>query len=378
MHTYALTAQNLEELEAALLQCQQNHFKPNFALIFSSVERDLEKLISLFDRQDIELFGCTSAGEILNDQVYATSIVGLLLQLEPDSFQLHFSGESEKSTYQKALETGKLADQLYTDPAIIVGSGGVAINADDIIDGLKAGLGREVPIFGGLAGDDLNLSQTFVFSRKNISDNGLISLILDNQKVSVTGLAISGWEAIGITHTITKAVDNVVYTIDDEPALDVFIKYFGYFDNANLQGKPISTISSQYPLQIMREDGSSVLRSPLIGDEKEKTLILAGGIRQGDRFRFSISPGFQVIDQTIEAFGQFHELVPKADALILFSCKGRHAALGPMIEDEIKGIYNYWNVPMIGFFSYGEIGATPNGACSFHNETCSLVLLKSQ
>ena len=34
--------------------------------------------------------------------------------------------------------------------------------------------------------------------------------------------------------------------------------------------------------------------------------------------------------------------------------------------------------PMIGFFSYGEIGNVKGGACDFHNETCSLVLLKER
>jgi hypothetical protein len=47
------------------------------------------------------------------------------------------------------------------------------------------------------------------------------------------------------------------------------------------------------------------------------------------------------------------------------------------MEDEIRGIFEYWDKPMIGFFSYGEIGATEGAQCDFHNETCTLVSLKS-
>jgi hypothetical protein len=112
-----------------------------------------------------------------------------------------------------------------------------------------------------------------------------------------------------------------------------------------------------------------------VGDREAGTLVLAGGVRNGDKFRFSIAPGFEVIDQTVEEFGEWKRSAPNADALILFSCKGRHAALGPLIEDEVKGIYDFWKKPMIGFFTYGEIGPSKNGRCEFHNETCSLVVI---
>lgn len=376
METYAIYADNPNQLEAAIVTCQQEHFTPKLGLIFSSIDKDLPGICEVFDQHDIDLFGCTTAGEILNDQIYDTSIVGLLFDLAPENYQLFLAANADQSTYDKAYATGQFAHQTFENPAIVIASGGVAVNAQDIVDGLKAGLGREVPIFGGLAADDLNLKQTCVFSRKGISDNGLLALVFDNSKISITGLAISGWEAIGDIHTVTKADGNVIYTIDDEPALEVFIKYFGYFDNFDLKGKPVSTISAQYPLQVLRTDGTTVLRSPLIGDEKEKSLTLAGGVSVGDQFRFSISPGFDVIDQTVKAFGNYRKKVEQADALILFSCKGRHAALGPMIEDEVKGIYDHWKAPMIGFFSYGEIGATENSTCNFHNETCSLVVIK--
>ncbi|MFK7936266.1 MAG: FIST C-terminal domain-containing protein, partial [Saprospiraceae bacterium] len=120
------------------------------------------------------------------------------------------------------------------------------------------------------------------------------------------------------------------------------------------------------------------LRSPLISNETDRSLMLAGGVQTGDQFRFSISPGLEVVDQTIAAFQDLKDQISEADALLLFSCKGRHAALGPMIEDEVKGIYDHWQQPMIGFFSYGEIGADHSGKCDFHNETCSLIVLREK
>jgi hypothetical protein len=85
-----------------------------------------------------------------------------------------------------------------------------------------------------------------------------------------------------------------------------------------------------------------------------------------------------VVEDTIQDFAWLSEKQPNADALLMFSCQGRYAALGPFLEDEIEGVYEHWKKPMIGFLSYGEIGSFKNGVCEFHNETCSLVLIKER
>jgi len=69
---------------------------------------------------------------------------------------------------------------------------------------------------------------------------------------------------------------------------------------------------------------------------------------------------------------------PNPDAIILFSCKARHWAFGPMLEDEVEEIDKLWDVPFHGFFTFGEIGKNENGNTHFFNETCSLVTLREK
>ncbi len=116
----------------------------------------------------------------------------------------------------------------------------------------------------------------------------------------------------------------------------------------------------------------------MVGNEDDGSMILAGGVKDGDRFRFSLSPGFEVVDQTVELFQQYGKKVNKTDGMILFSCIGRHMVFGPMMENEISGIYDQWQKPMTGFLTYGEIGNKKNGICEFHNVTCSLVLIRER
>lgn len=373
-----IQSESIRGILEKLQSITENEFVPNLAIVFSSISKDLEEIRLVFNQLDIDLFGCSSSGEICNDTVYEGSIVCLLIETNKDFYSIETVEYIDNDVYSSSYQLGITAKNTFEKPALIVVSGGVFVDGEKVVEGLKGALGNNVPIFGGLAGDDLALIKTSVFDKKNVTSNGLTALIFDNDKIEINGVATSGWEPIGLPHTVTKAINNIIYTINHEPALDVFLKYFGYFDNNEVKGKRVSTISAQYPLQVIREDGSSVLRAPLLASEEERTLLLAGGIKEGDQFRFSISPGFEVIDQTVEEISQLAQPHREADALILFSCKGRHSVFGPMMQDEIQGIYHQWGKPMIGFFSYGEIGQTQGSSCDFHNETCSLVIIKEK
>jgi hypothetical protein len=379
MTTVSFVSFDIATLETRLLAELKNGFRPTLAVVFSSPQLPFTDIGDLFDRYNIDLLGCTTAGEIVNAELHEAAISCLLLDVNRADYKLIFTKNTE-GVFETGRQLRHEADAAFKNPAMIVTSAGVVNDGDDIVLGLKSSkIPREIPLFGGLAGDDLSIVNTYIFSRNNITHDGMAAIVFNNDKIEIKGIATSGWQPLGTSHTVTKAEGNLIYTINNEPALDFFIRFFGFHDNADVKGKQISTISAQYPLQIMRgNDDYAVLRSPLKGDDETRSLMLVGGIKEGDRFRFSISPGIEVIDQTIAELKDFLHDTMDADALILFSCKGRHAALGPFLEDEIQGIYEHWKKPMIGFLTYGEIGNVRNGICEFHNETCSLLAIKER
>lgn len=378
MQVKTFIANSTAEILPKITSAQNDSFQPNLAIVFCSIHFDFSEVVSIFNELKIDMVGASTAGEIVNDSLYDGIITGFLIEVDKNTYGI-FSGEYEGTNpFCVCSKIGAAVRDRFDNPSVIVMSGGVTIDAEQIVYGLKDGIKREIPIYGGLAADDLQLKMTYSFSNSGVSSNGAVVLAFDSDKIELKGLATSGWEGVGMENTITHAEGNIVYTINGEPAVNAFIKYFGYFNNDS-KGIEVSEISAQYPMQIMREDGTVILRAPLMSVESNGSLVLAGGVRNGEKFRFSIAPGFEVIDQTIEEFVTWKQDVEEApDALILFSCKGRHAALGPLVEDEIKGIYDFWKKPMVGFFTYGEIGHLKNGVCEFHNETCSLVLLRER
>ncbi|MFN4253682.1 MAG: FIST signal transduction protein [Saprospiraceae bacterium] len=378
MQVKSFVARSVPEVGNLLANFRAEGFCPTLSIVFSSVETDFDALQQVFSEAGVDIVGCTSAGEIVDDSVHESVIACMAMDMNRDCYRI-FTGASESSsTYQVCFEAGQLARDTFQNPGVLLLSGGIRVDAEQLVFGVKDGVGREIPFFGGLAGDHLEMQKTLTFSNNFLTDDGIVCLILDTDRIETLGMATSGWEAIGAENLITKAEGNVVHTINDQPALDVMLRHFGFFGNVAQKGETLRTLNIQYPFQLTRESGDTVLRIPMFADYERRTITLAGGVREGERFRFSIAPGFEVVEKTVEEFSTMREKMPDADAVILFSCIGRHTEFGPLIDEEVQGLYNHWQAPMIGFFTYGEIGNTPHNTTEFHNETCALVTLREK
>lgn len=366
-------ADSVSSLENQLQKHTAADFSPTLAFVFASVAQDIDAISNLFDKYDIQLVGCTTSGEFVNEQVSNQEMAILLLDMKKENFSVYVA--EEEDTILAAKNAALDAKNKFENPALIVFSGGLATNGDNIIKGVNE-VGN-YPLFGGLAGDDFKMQATYIFTNNKKSDKALLFLAIDKENVTVEGLATSGWKAVGTPKIATKAEGNILYTIDNEPALDVFLKYFDIPTPADRRKDIVAEVGIKYPLQIQR-DGYTTLRAPLMAND-DGALILAGEVPQGASMFFSMPPDFDVIDQSVEDLGTLKEEFPEADAIVLVSCGARQAALGPMIEGELEGLQKLWNAPLVGFFSYGEIG-TMNGAsvCDLHNETVSLILLKEK
>jgi hypothetical protein len=373
-----ILASSIEQLWHQLDGVLCEDIQATLAIIMSSSGFDVFQISEVFKKFDIDMIGCTTAGEIKDGSLSEHSITVMLFDI-PKSWYKVISESNTDSIKNTARSIRQQAHQAFDSPSLFVLTGGLFNDGEEIVEGLKEGYSEEIKIFGGLAGDDLNSKETFCFTQEVVYNNGIVAIAFDSEHLEINGLATSGWETLGSDHVVTKAKGNIIYSINNEPALDYFIKFFGYYDENRVSGKLVSTISAQYPFQIKKPGGYTVLRSPLASNADDRSLILLGRIEEGTSFRFSISPGVEVIHETTQQFFDFKEAsAQEVDALILVSCKGRHAALGPFIVDEINNIYSHWNKPMIGFLSYGEIGNLHNGICDFHNETCCLITFKEK
>jgi hypothetical protein len=372
MKPSVFSATSVQEVEAHLEDASKEGLKPTLAIAFSSVAHDLDAVSAAFARHDIDVFGASTSGEILNDEVHEESIVVMLLHVSRNAYQLRVFDGQEKTSAQIGQSVAQWAKTVYDNPALMVMSGGILANGDHIVNGIIDEMGRQVPLFGGMAGDDHRVQETFVFDGSRITSNGVVALIFDGDVIGLQGVAFSGWKGIGTSKTVTKAQGNIVYEIDGEPALDIYMKYLNIGDDPSVSFT--LTLASQYPLLLNRDDGSFVLRA-VVHVNEDKSLVYAGSVPEGSKVRFGMAPGIEIIDHVIEQISDFKRQAHRSEAIVLFSCVARPFALGPMVEDEISAVRKLWDVPLVGFFTYGEIGPVLQGRCDYHNNTLVPVLI---
>jgi hypothetical protein len=379
MKAKSIKGESFQQIKSSIEDCLLDGFKPTLALVFSPVPEDRDPLCSLLTNHDISIFGVSSYGEFIDEDYEGLSISILLLDLDKDYFKVELRDYKDGQVNQAATEIGAAGKEAFINPTFIISGSDTSSSPNEIIAGIEEIAGNNISIIGGnAAAKDLDYGN-HVFDGKKASFSGMIALILDEDKVQVTGEAISGWKAAGTPKVVTKSEGNWVYTLDDKPALDIFLKFMGTDLNPDENEDLFNKAGNTFPLQITDEDGDKFMRAPLLFNFEERSFMCAGLVPQGSTARFSMPPDFTVGEEVIKSSHFAKEsIMPSADAVVVFSCLGRLTCLGPMITLEIEGLLRTWNVPMIGFFTFGEFGRVNKGKNMFHNTTVSWVALKEK
>jgi hypothetical protein len=379
MKAKSIKGKSTEEIQAALQQSMADGFKPTLAIVFLSVKQNRNAVCKILDDSAILIFGATTNGEFIDEETGSGSIAILLLDINRNYFSILFAEYPDKNYREITKGLAKKTLETFTHPAFLISCSHVETDAEQLLLGFEDIVGPQVNIYGGMAGDDYNFTEQFVFTNDKESNRGLVVLALDEDKIKIRGRATCGWKAIGTVRTVTKSEGNHVFTVDDIPVLDLTAKYGGIEnispDNKNL----LFEIATSFPLQLQRETGNPVMRPGLKIDWGDHSFYCSGSVPQGAKVRFSLPPDFDVIEKVIMDCEDLKATeIPEADAVVLFSCAGRQVALGPMIQQEIEGLKNIWNAPMAGMFSNAELARATGGNLEMHNLTNCCVVLKEK
>jgi hypothetical protein len=379
MKAKSIKGKSAEEIKKALNESMVDGFQPTLAIVFLSVAQDRKAICSLLDDAGIAVFGSTTNGEFIDEETESGAAAILLLDMKKE----HFNIQSAEFLHNNYRETSKSiaskAREDFEKVAFLLAVSNAATDGEEVLLGLQEIAGEQVNAFGGAAGDDLSFEKTFVFTNNWESDHGMVCIAIDEEKVSVGGIATCGWKAMGTEKTVTKSEGNHVFTIDNEPALDITTKYGG-LENISPESKDLLLeLAANFPLQLQREKGDPVMRPGLVVDWSDHSFYTSGSVPQGSKIRFSLPPDWDVMEKVVKGVQNLKDTeMPEADALVVFSCAGRILSFGPMMNAEIEGLKQVWNVPMAGMFSYAELGRMAGGNLEMHNLTTCCVALKEK
>ncbi|QNJ97675.1 FIST signal transduction protein [Constantimarinum furrinae] len=385
MRSKSIHGASILELKNALENCLTDGFTPTVAVVFISVKQDREAVRQLFKDNNIEILGATSCGEFTNGNETKGEIGILLMEMPKAYYKIFFQPIGEGNIQDAVSQLADQAQNMFSNPSLIVcatglNEKGAFFNGDEFVTRLEESLGPEKLFFGGLAGDDWNLKGTYIFTQDEETDNGISALVLNADNIELKGMAITGWKPMGISRMVTKSKGHLLLEIDGKPAMDMYLKYLGRTDLEEKEEYDVlRELSFEYPFIVERENNETILKSPMKINQKENGLFMDMEMPVGTKFWFTKPPELDIVEEILEKADLLKNSPNEvADALLIFSCAGRHPALGPFVTEENEGLAELWKTPMAGFFTYGEIGRSYNGKQNFHAGACCWVTLKEK
>ena len=183
-----------------------------------------------------------------------------------------------------------------------------------------------------------------------------------------------GWTPFGPERIVTKSKGNILYELDNLPALDLYKKYLGE------KSVDLPSAALLYPLNVKsKNNNQSIVRTILNINEEENSMILAGDIIENSKVQLMITGVDDIVNAAEKAAINALELrKKKAELAILVSCIGRKLVLAQRVEEEVEEVIEVVgeSVTITGLYSYGEIAPfIGENNCQLHNQTMTITLI---
>jgi hypothetical protein len=351
------------------------HADAKLLIVFCSDSYDLDALLEGINQRSggAPLIGCSSAGQIARDGHGDASVV--VTALGGAGFSVSTASASAAS--ERLREAGAAAAACAADDAdrphrvLLMLSDALGGDQQEIIRGAYGVLGAGVPLVGGCAGDDFKMKRTFQLHGDQVLENSVVAASLSSD--SPLGIGVRhGWTRVGEPVLVTRSGGNRVYTLDDRPALDVYLERLGAPAEAREDEEAFNAFAITHPLGLSRRSSEEGARMVAGADFEERSLTMIAEVPQGGLAWFMEGDEQSVLAATDAACAAAIEAIgdnPLA-GVIAFDCAARRGVLGDAgIGQEIERVASHaGGAPVAGFYSYGEI-ARVAGVSGFHNQT---------
>ena len=322
---------------------------------FQNSPEPLAELITAYPQAIIS--GCSSSGEIYGDQIHDETLVVAVARFE------HTHLRFQSVTINDPADSFSCGEQLakaLQDPrlkGLFILSDGLNANGSDLVGGLSHIIDKKIIITGGLAGDGERFQNTWVLNDEHKPVSGVITAVgLYGDHVQLGYGSKGGWENFGPERLVTRAEANILYELDDKPALELYKNYLGDL------AKDLPASGLLYPLAVRSDNDSEdrVVRTILAINEDEQSMTFAGNIPEGSLAQLMRASFDQLIEGAEDAAGDARHKSTHNDMQTLavaISCVGRRLVFGERAEEEVEATLEALNknTVQLGFYSYGEI-----------------------
>jgi hypothetical protein len=276
--------------------------------------------------------------------------------------------ESIRDACSRLVDRSRRA--LTRSQSVLTLADAFAAQGDRLFQALQSSTPPHWHHFGGTAGDNWKFERTYVFHRNEVLSDAavLVGLFSD----SAPSLCVHhGWNAApgGREFTITGIEGNVLRTLDDRPAAEVYTEELCRLGLIAEGDVPLQR-SATFELGARTMYGELKIRAPLaVGSDGSVTL--AAGLPRGTIVRVVTATPDQLIEAARELSRRALDPLagrPVRGALI-FDCAARLQVLQERYGEETEAFLGGRNFPVVGLAGYGEIAKFAGSVEGFHNTT---------
>jgi hypothetical protein len=352
--------------------------EPKLLLVFASGGYQLDRLLAGVRSVsgDTPLIGCSTSGELgprpePRDGVVVACLGGAFTVTTARATDLSEQPREVGETIGRALlplpPTRHRVVLLLTDPLI---AHPLAGDQQEMVRGVYGVLGATVPLVGGGAGDQLGAATCQHLYGDQILHDSVVAASIGTD--GPIGLSVRhGWRRQGEAMVVTGSSGRYLHSLDDRPALDVYLDRFRA--PAGLLDDPaaFATFTLTRPLAIARR-GDVAVRQVVGACPASRALICAASMPRGAAsWLVSVDTKDMLAaadEACADAIGQLGG--EPLRALLVFDCVGRRSALGDDGRAQERRLLgeHAGGAALAGFYCAGEI-ARGRGVNGYHNQT---------
>ena len=348
------------------------HGDAKLLVVFCSQSYDLPELLAQIRTRaaGVRVIGCTTAGEIATSGPSEAGVV--VAAFGGDGFEIGTAAatEASKDLRNAGARAARCLPSREDRPyrVLLLLTDGLCGDQQEIVRGAYGVVGAAVPLVGGCAGDDLKMTRTFQLYDDHVLTDAVVAAGIASDAPLGIGVR-HGWRRVGEPMLVTSSSGNRVYTLDDRPALDVYLKHLGVGESPTEQTFP--RLALTHPFGLSRPGGEQVR---FIGgaDFADRSLRCIAEVPQGGLVWIMDGDAASVLAATDAACRDSLAALDGRPPLgmLAFDCIARRGVLGDQgIHTEIQRLAAIaGGVPVAGFYTYGEIART-RGMRGFHNQT---------
>jgi len=374
--------------EAAFLaKTQTKQEEIDLAIVFNTVDYDAGEVLKGIHQilGGVKVIGCTGAGIITNLGIQKDCLAIAVIKSDDIKFGL---GASENINTKIEREAGhEIAREAlnnlgsYHRHVFMMFSDGLIKNNSELIRGAQDALGRSFPLVSAASSDDFTFTRTYQYYNNRVLENGAVAILLGGD--ITWGLGVKhGWKPLGRPRIATKTEGNIIKTIDNKQAVNIYKDYFGK-EIEELHKMKLARMAVLYPIGIFIPGEEEYLLRNALDVTDDGSLICQGEVPEGSEIRLMIGNKESCLDAARQAAimakeslrGKIPKLVIVFDSIARNKLLGRQAGKEISIIKEILG----WDVAIIGFYTYGEGAPLKSldyrGESYLHNETIAILTM---